>query len=230
MRDQGYHHADRVRSTDLQDPLPSQTDLTPPQERSQSPYFTSWVRQQVVDHFGPFTGLRRRPADHDDARPRPPEGGRERRSAQVLPPASGCRRASLVAIDNNTGEVRAMVGGTDYAHAPVQPRDAGPAPAGLDVQAVHARRRRSSRASPPARSGARAPKEFVVPAQRRERVLRRQELRQRVLRARTRSRARRRSPTTRSTPRSASSVGTRKIARVARRAWASARRSRRTTR
>ena len=33
-----------------------------------------------------------------------------------------------------------MVGGRDYRKAPVQPRDPGPAPAGLVVQAVHPRR------------------------------------------------------------------------------------------
>ena len=57
---------------------------------------------------------------------------------------SGCRtqggpRASLVAIKNDTGEVLAMVGGDDYATAPVQPRHPGPAPARLGVQAVRAR-------------------------------------------------------------------------------------------
>ena len=40
-----------------------------------------------------------------------------------------------------------MVGGARLSRAPVQPRDPGPAPAGLVVQAVHPRRRRSARAS-----------------------------------------------------------------------------------
>ena len=53
MRDQGYITPSEY-ADDLAGPLPTQDDLTPPQEKSESPYFTSWVRQQVVDHFGPF--------------------------------------------------------------------------------------------------------------------------------------------------------------------------------
>ena len=74
--------------------------------------------------------------------------------AKVLPPSIG-PTAALVAIDAHTGAVLAMVGGRNYHAEPVQPRDAGRAPARLGVQAVRARggaagrgsrrRRRSSR-------------------------------------------------------------------------------------
>ena len=47
--------------------------------------------------------------------------------------------ASLVAIENSTGEVRAMVGGRNYDEDAVQPRDRGRAPAGLVVQGVRSR-------------------------------------------------------------------------------------------
>jgi len=116
MRDQGYitptEYAD-----DIQDPLPTQADLTPPQEKSESPYFTSWVRQQVVDHFGPFKAFSGNlqittSLDLDLQR------AAEQTISQLLPPGSGLPSASLVAIDNKTGEVRAMVGGSDYATSP----------------------------------------------------------------------------------------------------------------
>ncbi|HEX7291270.1 MAG TPA: transglycosylase domain-containing protein [Conexibacter sp.] len=116
MRDQGYITASEY-ADDVQDPLPTQADLTPPQERSESPYFTSWVRQQVVDHFGPFKAFSgsleiTTSLDLDLQR------AAEQTIAQTLPPGSGLPSASLVAIDNKTGEVRAMVGGADYATSP----------------------------------------------------------------------------------------------------------------
>jgi penicillin-binding protein 1A len=116
MRDQGYITPTEY-ATDLQDPLPTQADLTPPQERSESPYFTSWVRQQVVDHFGPFRAFSGNlqittSLDLDL------QHAAESTISQMLPPGSGLPSASLVAIDNKTGEVRAMVGGADYATSP----------------------------------------------------------------------------------------------------------------
>jgi penicillin-binding protein 1A len=116
MRDQGYITAAEYTG-DIADPLPLQEDLTPPQERSESPYFTSWVRQQVVDHFGPFRAFSGNlqittSLDLDLQR------AAESTIAQILPPGSGLPSASLVAIDNKTGEVRAMVGGADYATTP----------------------------------------------------------------------------------------------------------------
>jgi len=116
MRDQGYITSSEYYD-DLHDPLPTQADLTPPQERSESPYFTSWVRQQVVDHFGPFKAFSGNlqittSLDLDLQR------AAESAISQMLPPGSGLPSASLVAIDNRTGEVRAMVGGADYATSP----------------------------------------------------------------------------------------------------------------
>jgi penicillin-binding protein 1A len=116
MRDQGYITPTEY-ATDLQDPLPTQADLTPPQEKSESPYFTSWVRQQVVDHFGPFRAFSGNlqittSLDLDL------QHAAENTISQMLPPGSGLPSASLVAIDNKTGEVRAMVGGADYATSP----------------------------------------------------------------------------------------------------------------
>jgi penicillin-binding protein 1A len=116
MRDQGYI-TDAEYRLDVLEALPTQTDLTPPQERSEAPYFTSWVRQQVVDHFGPFKAFSgslqiTTTLDLDMQR------AAEDAIAQLLPPGAGLPSAALVAIENRTGEVRAMVGGEDYATRP----------------------------------------------------------------------------------------------------------------
>jgi len=116
MRDQGYITASEY-ADNLQDPLPTQADLTPPQERSEAPYFTSWVRQQVVDHLGTyraFSGSLQITTSLDLDLQRAAEST----ISQVLPAGVGLPSASLVAIDNRTGEVRAMVGGDDYATRP----------------------------------------------------------------------------------------------------------------
>ena len=105
---------------------------------------------------------RRQPAGlagaHDVSarRCRTPPSGRSR------PGSSGCGgpglEAALVAIDPQTGDILAMVGGADYRAQHVQPRDAQPAAAGFGVQA--ARLRRGARARLLAGVGA------VEPAQR----------------------------------------------------------------
>ena len=102
-----------------------------------TPYFTTWVRQQVVDRYGArraFEGGLRITTTLDLDLQRAAE------QAVTQPLRAGGPTAALVAIDNETGEVRAMVGGRDYNERAVQPRHAGPAPAGLGVQAVHPRR------------------------------------------------------------------------------------------
>ena len=60
--------------------------------------------------------VRRRAEDQDDASTRRCRRRRCRRSTATWPDVGPT--ASLVAIDNKTGEVRAMVGGNDYEHHP----------------------------------------------------------------------------------------------------------------
>ena len=172
MFEQGLHHARASTSTRASRRCRRRSTSSRRPCGPRRPYFTTWVRQQLVDRFGARTRVRGRAEGHDDARPRPPEGGRA--GGQQLPrQRRRARRPRVVAIDNKTGEVRAMVGGRDYAHAAVQPRHPGPAPAGLGDQAVHPRLgaegghrrrarcgRRASASSPsPARSGS---EKFVV--------------------------------------------------------------------
>jgi len=91
-------------------------EVAPPKVESRAPYFTSWVRQQLVDKFGARRAF---------------EGGLKIRTTLDLQLQEQAQRsvdaylanpagptAALVAIDNRTGEVRAMVGGRDYDTEP----------------------------------------------------------------------------------------------------------------
>jgi penicillin-binding protein 1A len=120
MVDQGYLTPARQQEA-LSRSLPTRKDIRPPLEDTAYPYFTSWVKQQVVDELG---------GGQEGAR-KAFEGGltvqttldvRLQEAAQQavdawLPYKDG-PRASLVAIDNESGEVLAMVGGDDYATRP----------------------------------------------------------------------------------------------------------------
>jgi penicillin-binding protein 1A len=120
MVEQGYI-TEAQRQEGLSRSLPTRKDIRPPLEDTAYPYFTSWVKQQVVDKLG---------GGQEGAR-KAFEGGltvqttldvRLQEAAQQavdswLPYRDG-PRASLVALDNRTGEVLAMVGGDDYASKP----------------------------------------------------------------------------------------------------------------
>src|SRR4051794_10352968 len=90
--------------------------VQPPTEQSEAPYFTSWVRQQLVDRFGADRafrgGLRVRTTLDLDLQ------NAAQQAVNDYLAAPGGPTAALVAIDNATGEVRAMVGGRDFAKAP----------------------------------------------------------------------------------------------------------------
>ena len=58
--------------------------------------------------------------------------GAERLVLRQIPQVQG----ALVSLDPTTGRVLAMVGGWSFEHEPVQPRDPGEAPAGVELQAV----------------------------------------------------------------------------------------------
>ena len=114
-------------------PLPTAADIQQPSEPTVAPYFTSWLRPQVLAAMGLGRGVPARIAEY-----RAYFGGLKIRTtldlklqaaaeqaiAGELPTGEGLPSASLVAIDNKTGEVRAMVGGPivngseDFAHHP----------------------------------------------------------------------------------------------------------------
>ncbi len=108
-------------------PLPTAADIQQPSEPTTAPYFTSWLRPQILAAMGLGRGVPASVAEY-----RAYYGGLKIRTSldlemqraaeqaisAELPPSSGLPTASLVAIDNKTGEVRAMVGGQDYVHDP----------------------------------------------------------------------------------------------------------------
>ncbi|HKN94771.1 MAG TPA: transglycosylase domain-containing protein, partial [Thermoleophilaceae bacterium] len=95
--------------------LPSQESVHPPRPDSSQPYFSTWVTQQLVDRLGSgrvFGGGLKIKTSLDPQLQAAAVNAINGRLAGVGP------SASLVAIDNRTGEVRAMVGGDDYSTHP----------------------------------------------------------------------------------------------------------------
>ncbi len=91
--------------------LPSAENVHPPRPDSKQPYFSTWVTQQLVDRLGSgrvFGGGLKIKTTIDPQLQAAAVQAINGRLAGVGP------SASLVAIDNKTGEVRAMVGGNDY--------------------------------------------------------------------------------------------------------------------
>jgi penicillin-binding protein 1A len=114
MAQQGY-----ITEADYGDyskqPLPPPSRIKTPEEDSRAPYFTSWLRQQVVDDYGAGEAF---------------GGGLQISSTLDLPLQEEVQQAAydrtagvglntaVVVLDNATGGVRAMVGGFDYRKQP----------------------------------------------------------------------------------------------------------------
>jgi len=113
------------------EPLPTASDIQQPTEPTAAPYFTSWLRPQIlaaVAHGAPsnvaeyrayYGGLK----IHTSLDLGMQKAAEDAISSE-LPSGSQLPSASMVAIDNRTGEVRAMVGGPivngqeDYKDSP----------------------------------------------------------------------------------------------------------------
>ncbi|HEY0516364.1 MAG TPA: transglycosylase domain-containing protein [Solirubrobacteraceae bacterium] len=119
MLDQGYITSP-VYGASIREALPAPHQIQVPHQQTiegiDAGYFTSWVAQQVVERYGA---------------PRAYDGGLkikttldlelQRSAEQAINnylAYTGGPTASLVAIENSTGEVRAMVGGRDYNQSP----------------------------------------------------------------------------------------------------------------
>jgi penicillin-binding protein 1A len=123
MAQQGYLTPDQAAQAETVSLPPPQDVASPSEEATDASagYFTSWIADQLVNHlgYGPkgksvYSGgyhivttlnyglqsLAQSTVDH------------------VLPGGTGGPAAALVAIDNKTGEVRAMVGGYNYDKNP----------------------------------------------------------------------------------------------------------------
>ena len=109
-------------------PRPSRTS---PTSRAGSPS-SSWTA--TAPGWCSAAGSTSRPRSTPSSRRRPRP--RSRRTSSGIGPS-----ASLVAIENKTGEVKAMVGGERLRGAAVQPGHERPPPARLGLQAVHPDRR-----------------------------------------------------------------------------------------
>jgi penicillin-binding protein 1A len=118
MYEQGYLTREEY-DRGVEEALPAKTDIRPPSVRTNSPraaYFVSWVRQQIADHYGArraFEGGLRITTTLDVKLQALAE-----QAVNTWLSQPGGPQASLVAIDNATGEVRAMVGGEDFATRP----------------------------------------------------------------------------------------------------------------
>jgi penicillin-binding protein 1A len=115
MLAQGYIERP-VYEESINQALPAAKDVQAPHQQAiegvDVGYFTSWVRQQVIERYGApraFDGGLRITTTLDLELQRAAEQAVSAYLANPTGPA-----ASLVAIENSTGEVRAMVGGRNY--------------------------------------------------------------------------------------------------------------------
>ena len=92
----------------------------PPRSRkpsvdSDAPYFTSWLRQQVVDLYGPGRAFGGGLTVHTSLDMEMQDTAQEIAQNTL---AGVAPTASVVVLDNETGGVKAMVGGNDYENHP----------------------------------------------------------------------------------------------------------------
>ena len=94
--------------------LPAESQIRTPRKISKVPYYTAWVEQQLVDRYGTGAtfggGLKIRTSL---------DLGYQQAAEQAVGRLAGVGPSvALVALDNKTGGVRAMVGGNDFAKSP----------------------------------------------------------------------------------------------------------------
>jgi penicillin-binding protein 1A len=114
MVDTGAITQEEFATYSLED-IPQPDQIALPAENSEAPYFTSWLRQQLVDKYGAgeaFGGGLEITSTLDLDLQRQVESIASSALAGIEP------TASVVVLDNDTGTVRAMVGGPDYSEAP----------------------------------------------------------------------------------------------------------------
>jgi penicillin-binding protein 1A len=97
-------------------PLPRPGQIRSQQTPSKAPYFTTWVRQQLIDLYGPgqaFNGGLRVKSSLDL-----PLEERVQEILDTTLSGLGGPSSAAVVLDNSTGSVRAMVGGLAYHSQP----------------------------------------------------------------------------------------------------------------
>src|SRR5215203_2459936 len=114
MAEQGYVSEEQMREGQEQ-ALPSPTSIEPPSLDSKAPYFTAYLRQQLVERYGAskafFGGLKVK----STLDLRLQEAAEEAVNSYLgYSPAT----ASVVVIDNHNAGIKAMVGGPDFDTRP----------------------------------------------------------------------------------------------------------------
>ena len=119
MLEQGYLTR-VVYDESVKQAIPAPREVQAPREQTvegvDAGYFTSWVQQQIIERYGApraFDGGLRIKTTLDLELQRSAEQAINNYLAYTGGPS-----ASLVAIENSTGEVRAMVGGRNYDESP----------------------------------------------------------------------------------------------------------------
>ncbi|HEY4452296.1 MAG TPA: transglycosylase domain-containing protein [Solirubrobacteraceae bacterium] len=119
MLEQGYLTRP-VYEESVKQAIPAPKEVQAPQEQTvegvDAGYFTSWVQQQIIERYGApraFDGGLKIKTTLDLGLQRAAE-----QSVGAYLANPGGPTASLVAIENSTGEVRAMVGGRSYSESP----------------------------------------------------------------------------------------------------------------
>jgi penicillin-binding protein 1A len=114
MAEQGYISEEQMREGQQQ-ALPSEANIKPPSLDSKAPYFTAYLRQQLVERYGAakafFGGLEVESTLDMQLQ----EAAEEAVNSYLgYSPAT----ASVVVIDNRNAGIKAMVGGPDFETAP----------------------------------------------------------------------------------------------------------------
>jgi penicillin-binding protein 1A len=97
------------------EPIPKPSQIHTPTEDSLAPYFTSWLRQQLVDKYGSGEAFSGGLRVYSTLNLR-----LQKEVSQIAydHTASLGLDSAVVVLDNQTAGVRAMVGGTDYSKRP----------------------------------------------------------------------------------------------------------------
>ena len=148
----------------LRQSLPDENQVDPPDVESDQPYFTSWVTGQLLDRYRPaqvFSGGLNIKTTIDPELQAAAQQAIAGRLAGIGP------SASLVAIDNDTGQVRAMVGGPDFNARPFNLATNGHRQPGSAIKPFILARALADGVDPNS-SWASQPKEFPVPGSKTE--------------------------------------------------------------
>ena len=96
-------------------PMPNPKDVSLPSTQGvAAPYFANYVKEQLVNHYGPGPHVRRRAQGDDDAQRRHAADGARRDQVGAARTNGTGPTAAVVVLDAHNGAVLAMVGGENY--------------------------------------------------------------------------------------------------------------------